>query len=219
MPFKKVATLHHSQSHHNHPWTIAVKNSRTIGTAKHLGGWNLFCLLCNYLSFHQLPDHLQHKMFSNHSSDRTQIPAAWWTGPDRLPTEHLEDPPRGFEAPPAPLEPDVLLLLQLVSLNPYLLPYWLVPPSTAGFQSWGPVFPSSFFSPFNAPTSFLRSSFSSSGAPKRSQIRDLVPNGTKVPIWSQKSPDFAYKSQISVSTCRCCWKEEAHSSWSLLCPI
>ena len=30
--------------------------------------------------------------------------------------------------------------------------------------------------------------FQSAGAPKRSQIRDLVPNGTKVPIWSQKVP-------------------------------
>ena len=50
------------------------------------------------------------------------------------------------------------------------------------------------------------------GAPKRSRIQDLVPNGTKVPIWSQKSPNFAYKSQISDSTFRCCWKEEAHSN-------
>ena len=57
------------------------------------------------------------------------------------------------------------------------------------------------------------------GAPIRSRIRDLVPNGTKVPKWSQKSPDFASKSQISDSTFRCCWKEEAHSSKSLLCPI
>ena len=50
------------------------------------------------------------------------------------------------------------------------------------------------------------------GAPIRSRIRDLVPNGTKVPKWSQKSPDFASKSQISDSTFRCCWKEGAHSS-------
>ena len=57
------------------------------------------------------------------------------------------------------------------------------------------------------------------GATIRSRIRDLVPNGTKVPKWSQKSPDFASKSQISDSTFRCCWKEEAHSSKSLLCPI
>ena len=28
------------------------------------------------------------------------------------------------------------------------------------------------------------------------RILNLVPNGTKVSIWSQKSPDFAYKSQI-----------------------
>ena len=28
------------------------------------------------------------------------------------------------------------------------------------------------------------------------QILDFVPNGTKVSIWSQKSPDFVYKSQI-----------------------
>ena len=56
------------------------------------------------------------------------------------------------------------------------------------------------------------------GATIRSRIRDLVPNGTKVPKWSQKSPDFASKSQISDSTFRCCWKEEAHSSKSLLCP-
>ena len=40
------------------------------------------------------------------------------------------------------------------------------------------------------------------GAPKRSQIWDWVPNGTKVPKWSQKSPDFASKSQISDSTFR-----------------
>ena len=51
-----------------------------------------------------------------------------------------------------------------------------------------------------------------SGAPKRSQIRDLVPNGTKVPKWSQKSPNFAFKSQISDSTFRWCWKGEAHRS-------
>ena len=34
------------------------------------------------------------------------------------------------------------------------------------------------------------------GAPMKSQIWDLVPNGTKVQIWSQKSPNFACKSQI-----------------------
>ena len=41
-----------------------------------------------------------------------------------------------------------------------------------------------------------------------------VPNGTKVvvPKWSQKSPDFAFKSQISDSTFRWCWKGEAHRS-------
>ena len=38
----------------------------------------------------------------------------------------------------------------------------------------------------------------------RPRIRDLVPNGNKVPKWSQKSPDFASKSQISDSTFRCC---------------
>ena len=38
-----------------------------------------------------------------------------------------------------------------------------------------------------------------SGGPIRSRIR-----GTKVPKWSQKSPDFASKSQISDSTFRCC---------------
>ena len=54
---------------------------------------------------------------------------------------------------------------------------------------------------------------------KRSQIWDLVPNGTKVPKWSQKGPDFASKSQISDSTFRWCWKGEAHSSQSLLCSI
>ena len=42
-----------------------------------------------------------------------------------------------------------------------------------------------------------------SGAPIRSRIRDLVPNGTNVPIWSRKSPDFACKSRISDSTFRC----------------
>ena len=36
------------------------------------------------------------------------------------------------------------------------------------------------------------------GAPIRSRIRDLVPNGTKVQKRSQKSPYFASKSQISV---------------------
>ena len=41
------------------------------------------------------------------------------------------------------------------------------------------------------------------GAPIRSRIRDLVPNGTNVPIWSRKSPDFACKSRISDSTFRC----------------
>ena len=35
------------------------------------------------------------------------------------------------------------------------------------------------------------------GAIMKSQIWDLVPNGTKVQIWSQKSPNFACKSQIS----------------------
>ena len=34
------------------------------------------------------------------------------------------------------------------------------------------------------------------GALMKSQIWDLVPNGTKVQIWSQKSPNFACKSQI-----------------------
>ena len=32
----------------------------------------------------------------------------------------------------------------------------------------------------------------------KSQIWDLVPNGTKVQIWSQKSPNFACKSQIAI---------------------
>ena len=50
----------------------------------------------------------------------------------------------------------------------------------------------------------LTQSQTQAGAPKRSRIRDLVPNGTKVPIWSQKNPNFAHKSQISDSTFRCC---------------
>ena len=33
----------------------------------------------------------------------------------------------------------------------------------------------------------------------KSQIWDLVPSGTKVQIWSQKSPNFACKSQIDVN--------------------
>ena len=33
----------------------------------------------------------------------------------------------------------------------------------------------------------------------KSQIWDLVPNGTKVQIWSPKSPNFACKSQIDVN--------------------
>ena len=40
------------------------------------------------------------------------------------------------------------------------------------------------------------------GAIIRSQIWDLVPNGTKVPKWSQKSPNFTSKSQISDFTFR-----------------
>ena len=41
--------------------------------------------------------------------------------------------------------------------------------------------------------------FNYAGAPMKSQIWDLVPNGTKVQIWSQKSPNFACKSQIDVN--------------------
>ena len=37
-----------------------------------------------------------------------------------------------------------------------------------------------------------------SGTIMKSQIWDLVPNGTKVQIWSQKSPNFACKSQIAI---------------------
>ena len=48
------------------------------------------------------------------------------------------------------------------------------------------------------------------GAIIRSQIWDLVPNGTKVPKWSQKSPNFTFKSQISDFTFRWCWKGEVH---------
>ena len=40
------------------------------------------------------------------------------------------------------------------------------------------------------------------GAIIRSQIWNLVPNGTKVPKWSQKSPNFTSKSQISDFTFR-----------------
>ena len=32
-----------------------------------------------------------------------------------------------------------------------------------------------------------------------------------VPKWFQKSPDFAFRSQTSDSTFRCCWKKDAHS--------
>ena len=39
--------------------------------------------------------------------------------------------------------------------------------------------------------SFWSNDRSKAGATIRSRIRDLVPNGTKVPKWSQKSPDFA----------------------------
>ena len=51
------------------------------------------------------------------------------------------------------------------------------------------------------------------------EVSNLGLGPTKVPKWSQKSPDFASKSQISDSTFRWCWKGEAHSSQSLLCSI
>ena len=57
------------------------------------------------------------------------------------------------------------------------------------------------------------------GGPIRSPIQDLVPIETKVQKWSQKSPAFAHKSQISDFTFRWCWKGEAHSTKPLLCSI
>ena len=57
----------------------------------------------------------------------------------------------------------------------------------------------------------LLSFLSLPGGPIRSPIQDLVPIETKVRKWSQKSPAFAHKSQISDFTFRC-WKREVRSS-------